>query len=251
MIEPALSYVPQHTTTFTAYRPSDAVEAWQSFRSIISSRLDVTSSFFINRLLDVILEPYGISDPVKFLKSVDSPVVTARMGENEDESVVIARLKDSTTLKQSMGNSSSGAKAHAQRNSRIGGRDKAAFEFKVEGNLVILGKSGIVQECIDSNLHNRSIVNAPRFDALRQYWTDNSSIAVTIASEAPTGREIWPAVHPSMPVPADFASDELGIATTTGLYRVTTTTINRNGFERTTFSNFGLFGDILRAALSR
>jgi hypothetical protein len=251
MIEPALSYIPQHATTFTAYRPSDPAEAWQSFRSIISSRLDVTSSFFINRLLDVILEPYGISDPVKFLKSVDSPVVTARMGDNEDDSVVVARLKDPTSLKQSMGSSSSRAKAHAQRNSTISGRDNDAFEFKVVGNLVILGKSGIVQQCIDSNLHNRAIVNAPRFDALRQFWTNNSSIAVTISSEAPTGREIWPAMHPSLPVPADFASDELGIATTTGLYRVTSTTVNRNGFERTTFSNFGLFGDILRAALGR
>jgi hypothetical protein len=251
MIEPALSYIPQHATTFTAYRPSDPSEAWQSFRSIISSRLDVTSSFFINRLLDVILEPYGIADPVKFLKSVDSPVVTARMGDNEDDSVVVARLKDQITLKQSMGSSSSRAKAHAQRNSTISGRDNDAFEFKVAGNLVIIGKSGIVQQCIDSNLHNRTIVNAPRFDALRQFWTNNSSIAVTISSEAPTGREIWPAVHPSLPVPAYFASDELGTATTTGLYRVTSTTVNRNGFERTTFSNFGLFGDILRAALGR
>jgi hypothetical protein len=92
--------LPDDFSSVTYYRFQNARGAWQGLRTAVSSQVDALSAILFSSLLKSALLPYGINDPDDFLNLVDGPVLTARLNADTSGSILVARLRDQTAMRE-------------------------------------------------------------------------------------------------------------------------------------------------------
>jgi hypothetical protein len=239
--------LPDDTESFTSYSLRDPAQAWRGIRFGLSARLDATSSFFVTKLLDLALEPYGISDPEKFLGAVNSPIVTARLSNDQSLNVAIVSVKDEARIREALSNE--------LRNRPKGGklgdlrlllspRDDGRAAAFVDGFL-ILGSEDSVRRCLIARSGNRVLANVEGFPQLFTPALSKAPASVSVSSEAALLTEL----HPKRLLNEQLTyvmEPGLNHALKTGFFSESQTAVSLNGFQRLTVSDFGLFGNLIK-----
>jgi hypothetical protein len=239
--------LPDDAESFTSYDLRDPAQAWRGIRVGLSARLDATSSFFVTKLLDLALEPYGISDPEKFLGAVTPPIVTARLSNDQSLNVAIVPVKDEGRIREALSkdlrNRPKGGK-FGDANLLLSPRDDGRAAAFVDGFL-ILGSEESVRRCLIARAGSRVLANVQGFPQLFRPALSKPAASVSVSSEASLLMELQPkrllndqltyAIEPG-----------LNHALKTGFFSESQTVVSLNGFQRITVSDFGLFGNLIR-----
>jgi hypothetical protein len=92
--------LPEDVYSVTYYKFENPVAAWQSLKSAVSSQIDALSAVVFSSLLRSALQPFGIDEPEKFLAAVNGDVITLRLDQSSERSLLLAGVRDRTSLRE-------------------------------------------------------------------------------------------------------------------------------------------------------
>jgi hypothetical protein len=92
--------VPDGFYSVSSYKFANPAAAWQSLKSAVSSEVDAFSTIVFSSLLKSSILSYGIDDPDSFLRALNGELLTVRLDENAQRSILIAHVLDRATLQQ-------------------------------------------------------------------------------------------------------------------------------------------------------
>lgn len=90
--------LPRDTYSFTSYEFANPAATWQGLKAAVSSQVDALSAIVFSSLLKSALLSYGIDDPETFLGAVNGEMLTVRLDDNAERSILIAGVRDRSTL---------------------------------------------------------------------------------------------------------------------------------------------------------
>jgi len=237
--------LPNDVYSVTSYRFSNPAATWQSLKTAVSSQVDALSTIVFSSLLKSSLLSYGINDPEVFLDAVDGELLTLRFDDNGERSVLIAGMRDSSTLRQILTKKMGlipRTNDYSQTESFEDSREEVAAVFI--SNLIVLGSPADVRRyAINKQGNTESSVEkikrmtffAPLSSSANivTYTDDSNRVrsfisAIIVAS----GRAAVPAVRM-----------EEGLASLP--FSVTETTLDDPGIRRITRSPLGQFSSVL------
>jgi hypothetical protein len=91
---------PRELYAATSYRFSNPVATWHSLKSAVSSQVDALSAILFSSLLESGLITYGIDQPETFLSAVSGELVTLRLDDSSDRSIMVAHVRDRARLRE-------------------------------------------------------------------------------------------------------------------------------------------------------
>lgn len=94
--------VPDDVYSVTSYKFANSAATWQSLKTAVSSQVDALSTIVFSSLLKSSLLSYGINDPEAFLSGVNGELLTLRLDENAERSILIGGVRDRATLRDLM-----------------------------------------------------------------------------------------------------------------------------------------------------
>ena len=200
---------------------------------MLNARLDATSAVLTSRLMDFILEPYGISAPEKFLQFVDKRMATIRFTD-DDSAVAIAKVTDEARIREFIVAGNGRKKVVGDDVTLYSSTSEEKSAAFIDGFL-LLGSEGSIMRCIEARKSGSSLVTQQSFVNFMQSTTDKSANAISVWSENSKWRE-RDGEHRFV--------RKIGSDLHLGDYSVSRTRLTLNGFARNTTSNFGLLGMI-------
>lgn len=225
------AFVPKDSAGSTRYELADPKQAWNSAVEITRENVDPVSANLIKIFSAALFEPYAVSEPEKFLENVDGSIITVKFpGENED-AVVIARIKNIDDVKAALSKDI----RFSQPPEKVNGSDIWAGEdgdvaAAFSGNIVIAGSSDAVRKCLEAGQNGEDLTKLTRFEEFNR----NGFSAATIAN----------ATDPDMVLFEALAGIKDGVSTP-ALYSVTRTSYNVDGITRLVISDFGSIGNLI------
>jgi hypothetical protein len=193
--------------------------------------------------MEMILEPYGISTPEKFLQYVDRNLATIRFADDDSATVAIVKVADEVQLHELIV-AGLGARPLMKKDgdvtliSSFKHDRSAAF---VEGYL-LMGSESSIRRCLDARRAGATLANKPGFVRFVESHSSERENAVSISREpgslglaAGSSNALITSENPGDPA-------DLDLALQSGAYSESRTTLSINGFVRKSSSNFGLFG---------
>jgi len=94
------STLPDHVYSVTSYKFADPAAAFVSLKTAVSSEVDALSTIVFSSLLKSALLSYGIAEPELFLGAVRGELLTIRLDESAERSMLIAGVRDRAALRQ-------------------------------------------------------------------------------------------------------------------------------------------------------
>ncbi|HZH34587.1 MAG TPA: hypothetical protein VEX64_07080, partial [Pyrinomonadaceae bacterium] len=217
----AAGLLPADSHSVTIYNFKNAGAAWRGLILSLTTRLDVLSAAALAQTSGKLLEPYGISEPYEFLSAAGEEIVTARLSQNENDTVAIIKTGDPNKMMAAV------APAEKKTN-------RAAT---ISDEMLILGESDDVARCLAAKSQNlagtdfwRAFIEigfAPEAPFVRTFTRDNES--------APSFVKIFADEKARQKVP-ELKGNPVWIVS------ASETRLLEGGFERRTRSGFGLIG---------
>ena len=95
---PLRANVPSDAVSVTHYRFEDSLGAWRGLRTAVSSRTDALSAVLFSSILKTALVSYGVNDPEELLRLTEGEVVTIRLDETGERSLLLASIRDAAAF---------------------------------------------------------------------------------------------------------------------------------------------------------
>jgi hypothetical protein len=237
--------VPDDVYSVTSYKFANSAAAWQGLKSAVSSEVDALSSVVFSALLKSSLFSYGIDDPDSFLEAVSGELLTVRLDESGERSILIARVRDRATLRQLvMRKMKRGA-----RNENVDQREtfedpQGEFAASFISDFIVLGYPAEIRRYA-ANMQSDTELNADRFKQMTLFASsDESANIVTFTNDSGRVRSFVLAMIAVRggPVVASGAIEE---AIARLPYSVTETTLSDRGIKRITRSSLGQVSTVL------
>jgi hypothetical protein len=92
--------LPDNFSSVSYYRFQNPATAWQGLQTSVLSQVDALSAILFSSILKTALLPYGINQPDKFLSLIDNPVLSARLDSDTPSSMLVAKLRDQTAMRE-------------------------------------------------------------------------------------------------------------------------------------------------------
>lgn len=238
--------LPDDVYSVTAYRFADPAAAWQSLRTAVSSQVDALSTIVFSSLLKSALLSYGIDDPEKFLGAVDGELLTLRLDENAERSILIAGVRDRPTLLALL-KSAKLVNARPSSKQQLEMFEDTAGDFaaSLSDEFVVIGAPMDVRRYAETRSAVAAGVSPEKLKRL-SFFASSSSPAnvVTYTNDESRVHSFFVTIIASRGTSAVTASGiEQSIS---GLpYSVTETTLGSGGLARTTRSPLGQFSTLL------
>ncbi|HEY6232847.1 MAG TPA: hypothetical protein VIW64_16400 [Pyrinomonadaceae bacterium] len=86
--------------SITKYDFANPLATWQTLKTAVSSQVDALSTVLFSSLLKSALLSYGIDEPEAFLAAADRDLQTIRLDGISDRSILVARVRDRSSLRQ-------------------------------------------------------------------------------------------------------------------------------------------------------
>lgn len=238
-----LETLPTDVRSLTIYNYEDSLAAWQSLESAIGPQLDTLSAVVFDSLLESALLSYGIQKPKRFLEAVDSNIISIRRAQDPEHSLLIARLRDERSFRESIERPTANTFKEQSGNSKIFDQLENGAAAALTGQYVVLGPSAEVRDFVRATgsgmsmypglservtLFARSTTQA----GMMTYSDDSERASRFLASILQLGQRL-PAVEDRARINQLLAQLP---------FSATETTLTDHGFERQTRSSFGLFG---------
>src|SRR6267378_165047 len=91
---------PNDVHSVTHYKFENPAGVWRDLKTAASSQMDVLSAIVFSSLLKAALLSYGIDEPEKFLGAVNGDLLTLRLDQNGERTMVIAGVRDRESLRE-------------------------------------------------------------------------------------------------------------------------------------------------------
>jgi len=240
--------LPAETYSLSRYNCRDPAQAWRGLNVAITSQADTLGSIIITRVLDALLQPYGIEEPDSFLSAIGSEIATARLDDANSGTVTIVEVRDEKPL-QKFVTQRIGAKPRIEVVGEVvmlisnnEKRDAASF---VGGHL-ILGNAENVRRCLEALRLKQTLSADDDFRRTTNHTSaTNSANVATFTEDYEHARSFMKAMSNQRGLrerPINEVALENALK---GLrYAVSETQIVEGGFEKKTRSSFGQFGTL-------
>ena len=225
-------YVPKSATSITRYVLKDPQIAWRSILLTAQSRMDAVSGKFLAALSGELFAPYGVVNSELFLNSVaDNRILTAKMGQDGEEVIVITKAKNLEQLKSSLAKDLSFAKPpEIVDEASVWRADDGSLAAAVINDIVILGDANAVIECLKAKKNGQNFLDRKR---LKQFEIADVP-TITIVNDVDPQAAIVEAL-------SERKDNETPLRQTSFI----ATRFDRLGMHRKTVSDFGLIGSII------
>ena len=242
-INPKLeNVVPNGAYSVTTYKFADPQAAWLSLKTAVSSQVDALSAIVFSSLLKSALLSYGIDDPDLFLKAVDGELLTLRVDETAERSILIASVRDRVALHQLM------AKRMSQRtpSARAEVFEDVTGEFaaSLSDEFIVIGNPADVRRYVATKEEPGALASADNLRRMTLFSSARSATnVVTYTDDAERVRSFISAVITAKG--ASVRTGEIEDSLTKLPYSITETTLGDRGIERITRSPLGQFSSLL------
>jgi hypothetical protein len=238
--------LPNDVQSITYYKFENPANAWQGVKRSVSSQVDALSAVVFSSLLNSSLGSYGIDDPEQFLASVNSEIVTLRMDQNAERSLLVAHVRDQAKLRELL-NKTMRAKAANDKNGQVEILEDSQGEFAAGfvSEFIVMGSPTDVRKYTEA-LKNSSVLSDPGKLKRLTFFVPFSSSAniVTYADDGERVRRFVSATLAANGV-APGAATRMDQMLNDLPYSATETTLGERGLERTTLSPVGQFSTLL------
>ncbi len=237
--------VPEDFYSVTSYKFTNPASAWQSLKNIISSEVDVLSTIVFSSLLKSSLLSYGIDDPDSFLGAVKGELLTLRLDENAERSILIARVRDRAILRQLV-TKKMGPNVRSGQMQQLEAFEDPQGEFAASfiDDFIVLGTAADVRRyTVDRQASTE--LNGERSRQLTFFASPNTAANVaTYTNDSDRVRSFALAIIAARGTPL-VTSQPIEEAIARLPYSVTETTLSDQGIERITRSPLGQVSTIL------
>ena len=229
-----LAFIPADAYSVTKYNFNHPAETWRSLQTTLSSQLDTLSAILMVSVLKSSLLPYGINDPERFLDLVGPEIMTARLVPDARGSILIARVRDETRLRELLKSSSTAQDADAPERRLV---------VHFQDGYVLMGSDEDVQRCAQAPAEG-DINQTPK---LRYFGSSDPIKAniVTYTKDAQRIRKFVAALARAQGVAKLADANKLNQTVEQLPYSITGTSMVEQGLDRKTRSAFGQFGAIV------
>ena len=238
--------VPADAYSVTSYRFANPGAAWLSLKTAVSSQVDALSAIVFSSLLKSALLSYGIEDPESFLGAVDGELLTLRLDENSERSLLIAGVRERAPLRKIVTkNMSPSTRNSGATQTEILEDPQGEFAAGLSDEFIVIGSPPDVRRYYETRTAVSTAMTTANFSRLTSFVSSpDSSNVVTYTNDADRVRSFFLAAIAAGGKPA-VASESFEAAIATLPYSVTETTIGERGIERTTRSPLGQFSSLL------
>lgn len=243
---PMQRVLPDDIYSVTSYKFENPVTTWQNMKSTVSSQVDALSAIVFSSLLKSALLSYGIDDPETFLGAVKGELLTLRLEENGERSILVAGVRDRATMLELV------KKKMAAKQSSDIAKETETFEdsqgeFAVSfvNEFVVIGAPVDVRRCVDAMQVNRTVLSAEKLKRMA-FFVPTSSTAniVTYTNDGDRVRRFISTTISAKGGPP-VATERIEEALADLPYSATETTLGEHGIERFTRSPLGQFSTFL------
>jgi hypothetical protein len=237
-----LRFAPANVYSVTTYKFANPVLAWQTLKTAVSSQVDALSTILFSSLLKSALLSYGIDEPETFLAAVDGELMTMRLDENSERSILVGRIRDRASLRKFF------LRTMAPR-SEVGGGElledpQQELAVSLGDELVVTGAAADVRHYLELTKTGTTIP-ATNFSRITFFapspenanvvtYTDDSDRVRRFASTIVSAKD-------GGAIPLERMESAIALLP----YSVTETTLGERGIERINRSPLGQFSSIV------
>jgi hypothetical protein len=235
--------LPYNFSSVTYYRFQNPTIAWQGLKTSVSSQVDALSAILFSSILKSALLPYGINEPDKFLRLVDSPLLTARFDSEAPSSMLIGKLRDQKAMRELLTKVMGFRLIDAKPNSEAFSNSDAELAASIAKGFVVIGSQPEVDRYVDklitapvespSTSPQTSLAPVSSSACILTYTDDTDRVRAFVSTVVTVsgGRARW----------SDKTEQMLRLLP----YSATETTLEEYGIERITRSALGQFSTLL------
>jgi hypothetical protein len=234
------SVIPNNVYSMTSYNIANPLDAWRALNGTVSAQVDALSTVVFTSLLKSSLISYGISDPESFLGAVDTTLLTIRLDEFDERSILVAGVGNRAALRALIQKSMT-AKPNAA------GETNEAFEdstgelgARLGNDFVVLGSPEDVRRYAERGaaLDNVALKRLTFFRS-----SSGDATVVTYTHDADRVRSFFASILSAKGLQAT-ATPESEQSLASLPYAVTETTLTEQRIERVTRSPLGQFSSL-------
>jgi hypothetical protein len=238
------SVVPRDAYSVTSYRFADPSAAWLSLKTAVSSQVDALSAAIFSALLKSSLLSYGIDEPETFLGAVEGELLTLRLDESVEHSILVAKVRNRSVLREMLIRKMSiKARPDSENSAEIFEDSAGDLGASLSPEFIVLGAPVEVRHYIEAAGTSAAGLDPERLKQMRFFAGSSSANVVTYTNDESRVRSFFATLIAAKGATAKASSLEGAFAVLP--YSVTETTLDSNGLERTTRSPLGQFSSLL------
>jgi hypothetical protein len=244
---PAAEFFPTDIYSITRYSTRDPLTAWRGLGLSVSSQLDPVLAVMVPPFLKATLTPYGIQDPDTFLKSIGPTVVTARLENEGENSILLVEVKDETALRDLVSKRLGTPTPHIE---NVGDAElltsteaePGAASFV--GGYLLMGPRETVRRCLDARRQKLTLFGSAPFQAALTTMTQDDPTHVMTFTRDSNAALRFILFLASQPATHDKLPNDLELESRAGQLPYSTSEMRfvEGGIKRRTKSSFGLLG---------
>jgi hypothetical protein len=182
--EPSL---PSNISSATAYNFKSSSIAFQGFVRSLALQTSETDGNVIGKFSNLLLESYGIRDSLAFFEAIDGDIITAQIGNDADDTIIIANVRDEKKLKASVISSDEISLVVSSKKAILGDKDAVEKYLLMSPNDFLSHSTSAFSTSLDETQHTKQIVEI--FSKTDETLTPNRKISVTYTNAKRFGIE--------------------------------------------------------------
>lgn len=235
---------PEEVYSVTSYRFNDPDSAWLSLKTAVSSQVDALSAIVFSSLLKSSLLSYGIDDPEGFFTVVHGEILTLRLDDPADRSVLVATVKNAAALRELLMKNKPLHRAASEEQAEMFEDREGEYGAALTNDIVVMGAPADVRRYVEF----RKAGSNPGDGHVKKLTAFQSRLSaapvITFANDGSRVRNFFATIQTArgvaVPSSADFEREISALP-----YSVTESVLGPGGIERTTRSPLGQFSTLL------
>lgn len=238
------SALPEQVYSVTSYRFANPAAAWISLKTAVSSQVDALSAIVFSSLLRSTLLSYGIDDPESFLGAVKGELLTIRLDQSEERSMLMAGVHNRAALHQFLSRGMSVKSRNASGGLEIFEDQTGDFAAALNDDFIVIGSPADVRRYY-APTDGATLISAETLKRITFFLSSpTSGNVVTYTNDSDRVRSFISAISSVKDGPSQ-APRNMDEAIATLPYSSTETTLGERGIERTTRSPLGQFSTLV------
>jgi hypothetical protein len=236
--------LPNDVYSVTSYNFTNPAAAWMSLKTAVSSQVDALSAIVFSSLLKSALLSYGIDEPESFLGAVEGELLTMRLDETSERSMLIAAVHDRAALRQLLSKGMSVNSRNSDQRLEIFEDRTGDFAASLSDEFIVIGSPGDVRRY--SGLRDgATLISAQNLGKMTYFLSSPASgNVVTYANDGDRVRNFVSAIISAKDGPTQ-TPEHLEESIARLPYSSTETTLGDRGIERITRSPLGQFSTLV------
>ena len=243
-------FLPADTYSVSNYNLNDPARAWEKLKAALSSQVEVVTAVALGALEERAFVPYGIEEPDSFLRAIKSEVLTARLDVSSEHPVVVAHVADESALKQFVARRfGSHPRTEKLDNDDLIIAADGHLAATLAGDYFLLGSPEDLRRCLLARARQATLTSSSTDLKKLHHFTRAENEAPAVVTYTPDDARARSFVNALSalrgPGPPSSTSADVKGTFSALPHAETETRLVSEGFERRTWSPFGLFATLV------